>query len=276
MTIVRRSLACPAVRDLASSFDDVAAAYERGRPRYEPHVVATIAAATGGPRVLDLGAGTGRMSAPLLQAGLDVVAVEPLEGMRAILTRSIGPERALAGRAEALPLDDASVDGVVACDAWHWFDGPRAADELDRVVRPGGGVVVCITHPRWQRGEDAPAWWAEHGEIYESVPKDDHPYHGGSRRPDGLEGHPGFESMEVHDVPFVHATDRQRILAHYSSMSFVASLEPARRAEVLAAFEAVLARHGVDRVDIPYRAELWITRRRRAPTRPGGRPAAAS
>jgi SAM-dependent methyltransferase len=264
------------VRDLASSFDDVAAAYEHGRPRYEPHVVAAIAAAAGGSRVLDVGAGTGRMSAPLLQAGVDVVAVEPLDGMRAILARWIGAERALAGRAEQLPLDDASVDGAVCCDAWHWFDGARAADELHRVVRPGGGVVVCVTHPRWHAGDDPPAWWPEVGEIYDALPKTDHPYLSGSQRPDGLEGHPGFGSMEVRDVPFVHATDRERILAHYASMSFVASLSPARRTEVLGAFEDVLVRHGVDRVDIPYRAELWITRRRPAAVPPAGHRAGAS
>jgi SAM-dependent methyltransferase len=262
--------------DLARSFDDVAAAYERGRPRYEPHVVAAIGAAARGPRILDIGAGTGRLSGPLLHAGFDVVAVEPLNGMRAILERNVGPERVVAGRAEELPLEDASVDGAVCADAWHWFDPARAADELHRVVRAGGGVVVCVTHPRWYADEDGPAWWAEHKEIYDALPKADHPYLSGSRRPDGLEGHPGFESTETRNVPFVHRTDREGIVAHYASMSFVASLEPARRAEVLGAVEGVLVRHGVDRVDIPYRAELWVTRRRRAPAPPAGRRAAAS
>jgi len=264
------------VRDLASSFDDVAAAYERGRPRYEAHVVDVIAAAAGGPRVLDVGAGTGRMAEPLLRAGIDVVAVEPLNGMRAILERNVGPERVLAARAEALPLDDVSVDGAVCADAWHWFDAARAADELHRVVRPGGGVVVCVTHPRWHADDDAPAWWAEVGEVYEALPKADHPYLFGSQRPDGLEGHPGFESTEMRNVPFAHRTDREGMLAHYASMSFIASLEPARRAEVLGALEEILVRHGVDRVDIPYRAELWITRRRPAPGPPGGPRATAS
>ena len=130
--------------DLARSFGDVAAAYELGRPRYEPHAIDAIAAAAGGgPRLLDVGAGTGRLAGPLLQKGFDVVAVEPLDAMRAILTEHIGAERALAGRAEELPLPDASVDGAVCSDAWHWFDGARAADELARVLRPGGGAVVC-------------------------------------------------------------------------------------------------------------------------------------
>ena len=84
--------------DLARSFNDVAEAYDFGRPRYDDHAIDAIAAAAGGgPRLLDVGAGTGRLSAPLLEQGFDVVAVEPLDEMRAILTRNIGPDR-VAGR----------------------------------------------------------------------------------------------------------------------------------------------------------------------------------
>jgi SAM-dependent methyltransferase len=262
--------------DLAGSFDAAADAYERGRPRYEPHVIATIGEAVGGRRVLDLGAGTGRMSAPLLQAGYDVVAVEPLDAMRAILAGHIGAERTLSARAEALPLGDASVDGAVCSDAWHWFDPARASDELARVVRPGGGVVVCVSHPRWRDMDDAPAWTREIQVIYAALPKREHPYLTGSRRPEGLEGHPAFEEIELHNVPFVHRTDREGIVAHWASMSFVSSLPDDRRAEVLGEVDAILARHGVERIDVPYRAELWITRRRREQARPRDPAQAAS
>jgi SAM-dependent methyltransferase len=262
------------VSDLARSFDDVAEAYDRGRPRYPPHVVDAIVAAAGGPRVLDVGAGTGRLSGPLFDRGLDLVAVEPLDAMRAILARSIGAERALAGRAEALPFPDASVDGAVSSDAWHWFDGPRAADELARVVRPGGGVVVSVL----QLGEDDRPPWADETEavlvpLWQAV---DHPYRNGSRRPDGLEGHAGFEPIDVRHVPFVHRTDREGMLAHYLSMSAIASLDDARRAEVLDELDAILDRHGVEAIEIPYVAELSVTRRRPAPAPPADPPAAAS
>jgi SAM-dependent methyltransferase len=263
--------------DLARSFGDVAAAYELGRPRYEPRAIDAIAAAAGGgPRLLDVGAGTGRLSGPLSEKGFDVVAVEPLDAMRAILTRAIGPDRALAGHAEALPLPDASVDGAVCSDAWHWFDGVRAADELARVVRPGGGVVVCVSHPRWLGSDDAPGWWLDLGAIHAALPKGDHPYLTGSRRPDGLEGHPAFEDIEVRNEPFVHHTHRAGIVAHWASMSFVATLPDGQREELLGQLDAMLARRGVDDVDIPYRAELWITHRRRDPAPPPGRAAAAS
>jgi SAM-dependent methyltransferase len=251
------------VPDLARSFNDVAAAYELGRPRYDEHAIDAIAAAAGGgPRLLDVGAGTGRLSGPLLAKGLDMVAVEPLDAMRAILGRSIGPERALAGHAEELPLPDASVDGAVCSDAWHWFDGARAADELQRVVRPGGGVVVCVSKVEFYDGDDRPAWADEIGAVLDALWQAvDHPYLGGSHRPDGLEGHAGFEAMEVRNIPFVHHTTRETQLAHFASMSYIASLGPAPRAEALGELEAILARHGIDELDVPYRAELWITRR---------------
>jgi SAM-dependent methyltransferase len=251
------------ISDLARSFDDVTAAYERGRPRYDDRAIDAIAAAAGGgPRLLDVGAGTGRLSAPLLRMGFDVVAVEPLDGMRAILAGHIGADRALAGHAEALPLADASVDGAVCSDAWHWFDGARAADELARVVRPGGGVVVCITHPRWLDGDGAPDWWLDLGAVHAALPKGDHPYLTGSRRPDDLEGHPAFEPIEERGEPFVHATDREGIVAHWASMSFVATLPAEQRALFLSELDGMLARRGVEQVDIPYVADLWITRRR--------------
>jgi SAM-dependent methyltransferase len=261
--------------ELARSFGGVAEAYERGRPRYSADVIEVIAAAAGGgPRLLDVGAGTGRLSVPLVEAGYDVVAVEPLDAMRAILARHIGAERALAGHAEALPLDDASVDGAVCADAWHWFDGARAADELQRVVRPGGGVVVCIS--RFD-GDNAVPWAGETEAVmrplWEAV---DHPSRRGGFRPASIDGHTGFAPIESRHVPFVHETDREAILEHYQSMSAIASMAPDRRAEVLAELDAILVRHGVEQVAIPYRAELWITRRLPGPAPRADRPAAAS
>jgi SAM-dependent methyltransferase len=250
--------------DLARSFDDVATAYERGRPRYDARTIDAIAAAAGGgPRLLDVGAGTGRLSGPLLEKGFDVVAVEPLDAMRAILAAHIGPDRALAGHAEDLPLPDASVDGAVCSDAWHWFDGARAADELARVVRPGGGVVVCITHPRWYGSDDAPDWWLDLGVVHTALPKGDHPaLASGWRRPDIFEGHPAFGEVETRAESFVDHTDREGIVAHWASMSFVATLPEGQRTEFLSQLDGMLARRGIDQVDIPYVADLWITRRR--------------
>jgi ubiquinone/menaquinone biosynthesis C-methylase UbiE len=128
-----------ALHPLAERFASVADAYERGRPDYPAAVIGALAAelmlAPSAP-VLDLAAGTGKLSRALLAAGLDVVAVEPLDSLRAVLARNIGPERVLEGFAEAIPLADTSVDAVTVADAFHWFDHAPALAEIQRVLRP--------------------------------------------------------------------------------------------------------------------------------------------
>ncbi len=156
-------------------------------------------------------------------------------------------------------------------------DGGRAADELARVVKPGGGVVVCFSYPRWRDTGDAPDWWLDLGAVYAALPKHDHPVlSSGSFRPSGLEGHPGFEGMETRHELFVDHTDREGIVAHWASMSFVATLLERQHGDLLEELDAMLARRGIDEVDIPYGAELWITHRRRDPARLGGPAEAAS
>src|SRR3954468_22003128 len=155
---------------LVSGFADVADVYERGRPDYPPELVSAVvgelgAAARPPARVLDLGAGTGKLTKRLLAAGFDVVGVEPLDGMRAALARGVGPERALDGRAEAIPFADAALGGAVCAEAFHWFDGERAAGELARVLAPGAALVVV-----WlvNQGDEGP-WTGEVRSLLEPL-----------------------------------------------------------------------------------------------------------
>jgi ubiquinone/menaquinone biosynthesis C-methylase UbiE len=125
------------------SFEAAAETYERGRPLYAADAVAWLAERIGigpGRRVLDLGAGTGKLTRQLVALGADVVAVEPGDAMRAQLERVVPGAEALAGSAEEIPLPDASVDAVTAGQAAHWFRHDEALPEIHRVLRPGGGV----------------------------------------------------------------------------------------------------------------------------------------
>jgi SAM-dependent methyltransferase len=137
---------------LTAGFAEVAGAYERGRPEYAPAVVGAIAAEldipAAGP-VLDLAAGTGKLTRALLGVGLDVVAVEPQPELRELLAASVGSEHVREGLAEAIPLPDQSVAVVTVADAFHWFDHAVALAEIKRVLRPGGGLAVLSAVPDW-------------------------------------------------------------------------------------------------------------------------------
>jgi ubiquinone/menaquinone biosynthesis C-methylase UbiE len=127
----------PTRAERASSFARVAQEYERGRPGY-PHEAIQWLLGSEPLEVLDLGAGTGKLSEALLDAGHTVIAVEPLEEMRAILSSRLAQARVLNGTAEQLPLAEASVDAVAVGAAFHWFDQTVALSEIARVLRPPG------------------------------------------------------------------------------------------------------------------------------------------
>ncbi|HEV7658139.1 MAG TPA: class I SAM-dependent methyltransferase [Mycobacteriales bacterium] len=130
----------------ARVFGATAEDYDRYRPSYPPAAVAWLVP-PGATQVADVGAGTGKLTGPLVALGLQVAAIEPDPAMLAVLRREHpGAVPYLAG-AEALPLPDASVDAVLAGQAWHWFDHERAVAEVRRVLRPGGVLGLAWNGP---------------------------------------------------------------------------------------------------------------------------------
>jgi SAM-dependent methyltransferase len=127
----------------ASSFGAAATAYAEHRPDYSQAAVrwALEPAPVPGLRVLDLGAGTGKLTATLVAMGADVTAVEPDPAMLAELRRALPDVRALPGSAEAIPMPEASADAVLAGNAMHWFDMAVAGPEIARVLVPGGTLA---------------------------------------------------------------------------------------------------------------------------------------
>jgi ubiquinone/menaquinone biosynthesis C-methylase UbiE len=144
------------LRDLARSFGQIAADYDVVRPEYAPEAVDRAAEALeldSEARVVDLAAGSGTLTRALSARFRDVVAVEPDDEMRAVLEGRSGGFEVRVGTAEQIPLPDASVDGVFVGDAFHWFDGPAAVAEIDRVLRPGRGVAL-LWNLWWEDGAD--------------------------------------------------------------------------------------------------------------------------
>jgi ubiquinone/menaquinone biosynthesis C-methylase UbiE len=129
-------------------------AYERGRPMYPFEAVRRLVRELGikpASTVLDLAAGTGKLTRLLAQLGADVVAVEPVDAMRERLVETTSDVTALAGTAEDIPLEDESMDAVTVGQAFHWFEGDAALAEIHRVLRHGGALALI-----WNRRLDDP------------------------------------------------------------------------------------------------------------------------
>lgn len=145
--------------DHAGSFGTAADIYERGRPGYPADALDWLLPA-GRPRVVDLGAGTGKLTRQLRDRGLAVTAVEPSEGMLAQLAVSVPGVPALRGSAERIPLPDSSAEAVLVAQAWHWVDPVRAVPEVARVLSPGGRLGLI-----WNLRDESRPWVRRLGEI---------------------------------------------------------------------------------------------------------------
>jgi len=238
---------------LAQQFAAVADVYDHGRPGYPPEAV-TIAARELGlharDRVADLGAGTGKLTATLLGAGLDVVAVEPLAEMRARLPAV----EVVAATAEDLPFADGELAACFSADAFHWFDAGAATRELHRVLRPRGGVALLWHLPGWE--SDPPHWWTELVALLNGL-RAGHPGFAGEQGRDAFARHGGFEPFAHHTVQSEFRTDRDRVLAYVQSISYVAGHPD--RDRVLNDVRAIL--RDVEPHASPVRTDLWLTRR---------------
>jgi SAM-dependent methyltransferase len=238
---------------MAHRFSGAAAdAYDAGRAPYVPAVVAALDLPAPPSTVLDLAAGTGLLSRALLAAGHAVVAVEPDADMASRLPAGV---KHRSGTAEATGLDDESLDAAVVGDAWHWFDAPAAADELRRVLRPRARLALLwrFSDPE-QRPEALAGYFLLLADAHAEQPALDP-----DRGRDALAAHAGFSPLLHRRVAFVHRTSHDGLLAEAASTSFVNALED--RAGFLDELAGTLV--GVGKIDIPYVADIWLTRRRR-------------
>jgi ubiquinone/menaquinone biosynthesis C-methylase UbiE len=242
----------------ARAFDAMAEEYERGRPGWPADAVAGLVERSDARTVLDLAAGTGKLTRVLAPLA-DVIAVEPLAGMRRVLEERVPGVRVLDGTAEAIPLPDASVDAVFVAEAFHWFDAPAALAEIARVLRPGGTLVFLWNH----LADDHPPVLDE---LHEAVMRHRTTEGDGRTREsspwrEALEADERFEAIADEDAPHVQHTDRDAMVDSIASFSSIGGLPDEARAAALDDVRALLARHGVEEIEIPLLTKITTARR---------------
>jgi SAM-dependent methyltransferase len=223
------------VSERARSFETVAAEYERHRPDYPDEALRWAAERLGlepRARVLDVGAGTGKLTRGLVDLGFDVVAVEPGGPMLEQLRAAVPEAEALTGSAESVPLPDESVRAAFAGQAYHWFDRGRALPELHRVVRAGGGLALL-----WNWWDERDPLQAELGELVGFAGRE--PY-----REDDLPGEPWFRELGRTVTESVQESSPDRLAGYLSTVSAYLVAEADEREEWLWEVRATAARYG--------------------------------
>lgn len=243
----------------ARGFDKGAEAYERGRPDYPEAAVAWLApqlGLTAGSVVVDLAAGTGKLTRQLVPTGAKVVAVEPVAAMRTQLERAVPDVEVLDGTAEDMPLPDASVDAVTVGQAFHWFDAPVALAEIARVLRPAGGLGLI-----WNRRDLSAPLDAAVSEIMEPH-RGTAPAHRQDRWRSVLVAEEGpFGPVEELRVPHEQRTDVDGLVDRVASTSFIAALPDDVRTGVLDRVRGLVA-PGEVHLPLHYITEVFACHRR--------------
>ena len=234
-------------------FESVADLYERVRPTYPGEAVDWLTQTLridGRSSVLDLGAGTGKLTRAFVPHAGRVVAVEPGPNMLAELRQAVPQAEAHLGAAEAIPLPDGSVDAVVCGQSFHWFRTDDALAEIRRVLRPGGGLGLI-----WNVRDPADP-------VQEEVTTLLHPFMPPGRPPlpttvvgliDGA-----FGRVQSASFRFEQELDPEGVVGRILSISFVAAAAPERRAELAETLRAMVTRQG-GRVAFRYVSEAYVS-----------------
>jgi SAM-dependent methyltransferase len=241
----------------AVGFQRGADAYGRGRPDYPPEAIRAIvdAAVLGrGRRVLDLAAGTGALTRRLVESGAWVVAVEPVDAMRSVLAPSVPSAPVCAALAEVLPFADGAIDAVTVAQAFHWFDADRARAEIHRVLSDRGALALI-----WNVRDDRDPLQAALTSLMEPY-RSSTPGHRGERWRLAFDAGSGFDPLERSTFAMEQRLSVDGLVDRVSSVSFMAVLDADERALVDRRVRSLV--DGRDEIVLPYRTDLWLTRRR--------------
>ncbi len=236
--------------------------YERARPTYPRDAVAALVETLGlgpGRTVLELGAGTGKLTRLLAESGARIAAVEPVAAMRAKLLETVPGVQPVDGTAEAIGLPNQSVDALVVAQAFHWFDAIRALSEMHRVLRPGGRAALIFN----RRDESVP-WVRGMGEAIRRISAGEPQVWDDAWR-ESLGRCALFAPWQSTWFRLVQRLTRDGVLDRAASVSYVAAASAEVRAGLLDEVRVLLAADpltaGAEMIDLPYDTELLWTER---------------
>jgi SAM-dependent methyltransferase len=251
-------------RAAANGYEASVERYERGRPGYPTDALACLAeriGIRGGRDIVELGAGTGKLTALIVPSGASITAIEPVAAMRAALHRNCPTVTVLEGTAESVPLPDGSAHAVVAAQAFHWFDGERALREIHRILRPTGRLGLI-----WNVRDEASHWSKRLTAIFDrlSEPRDPR-YRSGAWR-EAFETTGLFVPLRHRASRHVHTVTREGFIDRVMSVSYVASAAGDVRRDVLTEVSDLLDTdpelRGRSEIPLPYRTDVfWCERR---------------
>jgi ubiquinone/menaquinone biosynthesis C-methylase UbiE len=247
-----------ALHPSAHGFEAAAGDYDRARPEYPDAVGRWLARGLElrpGRRVVDIAAGTGKLTRLLTAEGVDVIAIEPVAAMRARLAAALPVVRLLDGVAEDVPLEDGSVDAATVGQAFHWFDGDRALWEIHRVVRARGRLAVVYN----RRDLEDPVHAGIEAII--SPLRGEAPVHRLGQWRAAFDRTSLWEEVDQLELAHVQHLDREGVVRRVASTSFIAGLPNKRRADVLDRVRALVRRHR-EPIGLPHICECFLWERR--------------
>ncbi len=240
-------------------FNKSAAAYEKGRPDYPKSIIDFLIrefSLGSSKRILDLAAGTGKFTRLIQRCGGEVIAIEPLEGMRKQFMLKVPDIKVMEGTAEQIPLPDASVDVVTVAQAFHWFSHEKALQEIHRVLKPDGSLVLI-----WNVRDESTEWIADLSKLIQAHESSTPQYRHGKWK-DVFKKSALFRPLKLTQFKHSQTVNEQLVLDRVASISFVGAMEDVEREKLLDQVRQLVHEHpqlkGKCEFEFPHLTDVFI------------------